>query len=181
MKSAQNELLIVFPSALGWMGLRMAGPVVRQLAFGHPSAEAAGRAIDPEMVHSSPKSEQQRQVVRELKRYAEGKPTDFDGILLDPGPSTAFRKGVLDHCRAIPYGKTTTYGRLATAAGSPRACRAVGNCMATNPIPLIIPCHRVVASQGGPGPYSAPGGCRMKQRLLDLESRSFFELAAQLG
>ena len=159
----------------------MAGPVVRQLTFGHPSAEAAARAIDPQQASHPPRGGTQHTIAELLRAYAEGEPVDFRRISLDAGPSTAFRKNVINHCQKIPYGQTTTYGQLAAVAGSPRAGRAVGNCMATNPIPLIIPCHRVVRSQGGPGPYSAPGGCRMKRRLLDLEARSFSGLAEQLG
>ena len=82
---------------------------------------------------------------------------------------TEFRRRVLQQCRRIPYGDTLTYAELAVAAGSPRACRAVGNIMARNRIPLVIPCHRVVGSHGSLGGYSAPSGLPMKQRLLRLE------------
>ena len=71
-----------------------------------------------------------------------------------------------------PVGTTLSYGQLAARAGSPRACRAVGNCIAGNKIPIVIPCHRVVLSGGGIGKYSAPGGARMKKRLLMIENPS---------
>ena len=77
----------------------------------------------------------------------------------------------MHQCRRIPYGRTMSYAELAAKAGSPNAARAVGNCMAGNRIPLIVPCHRVVCSDGRLGSYSAPGGTRMKRRLLDLESK----------
>ena len=80
----------------------------------------------------------------------------------------AFTRRVLEAARAIPPGTTITYGELARRAGSPRAYRAAGQVMARNPIPLVIPCHRVVAA-GGPGGYA--GGLAMKARLLALESR----------
>jgi methylated-DNA-[protein]-cysteine S-methyltransferase len=72
-------------------------------------------------------------------------------------------------CRRIGYGQTISYGQLAASVGAPGAARAVGTCMATNPLPLVVPCHRVIPAAGPPGFYSAPGGCRMKQRLLAME------------
>jgi methylated-DNA-[protein]-cysteine S-methyltransferase len=88
-------------------------------------------------------------------------PVDLAGV-------EGFTRRVLNAARAIPQGTTTTYGELARRAGSPRAYRAAGQVMARNPIPLVIPCHRVVAA-GGPGGYA--GGLAMKARLLALESR----------
>ena len=67
-----------------------------------------------------------------------------------------------------------TYGELAVAAGQPRAARAVGNCMAGNRVPLIIPCHRVVRAGGDIGPYSAAGGSATKRRLLEMEAAAHF-------
>jgi methylated-DNA-[protein]-cysteine S-methyltransferase len=99
---------------------------------------------------------------------------DFRDVLIDPGPQTEFQRLVVDHCRQIPPGATLTYGELAARAGRPRSARAIGNCMAANRIPLIVPCHRVVGADGGLRGYSANGGLRLKQRLLDLESLSVF-------
>ena len=82
-----------------------------------------------------------------------------------------FQRRVLNQCRRVPCGATISYARLAAKAGYPGAARAVGNCMAGNPIPLIVPCHRVVCSDGRLGAYSAPGGTAMKRRLLALESQ----------
>jgi methylated-DNA-[protein]-cysteine S-methyltransferase len=83
--------------------------------------------------------------------------------------ATEFQRRVLLACRAILYGQTRSYGDLAAQVGSPGAARAVGNVMAHNCVPLIIPCHRVVASQGQLGGFSAPRGLSMKRRLLQLE------------
>ena len=104
---------------------------------------------------------------------------DFRDVAVDPGALTPFWEVVVRQCREIPYGRTMSYGQLAARAQSPRAARAVGNCMARNRIPLIIPCHRVIAASGGPGPYSAPGGTAMKRRLLLLEARGL--VGAKLG
>ncbi len=82
---------------------------------------------------------------------------------------TAFQRAVIDHCRRIPRGEVLTYGQLAERAGYPRSARAVGNVMATNRVPLIVPCHRVVGAGGNLGGFSAPQGLQMKRRLLRLE------------
>ena len=81
-----------------------------------------------------------------------------------------FRAEVLKACRRIPYGKTTSYGDLAMAAGSPGAARAVGGAMAHNPLPLVIPCHRVLCSDGSIGGFSSRSGVSQKKRLLALEN-----------
>ncbi len=167
-----TERKIVFQTALGWMALRLSGAIVRQLAFGHPSAEAAARAVGPGLPAGRPKGWWQENLVCRLRAYAQGLPIDFHDCLLDLSGRTPFERRVLRLCREIPYGRTLTYGRLAARARSPRAARAVGQCMAANPLPLLIPCHRVVPASGPPGHYSAPGGSRMKRRLLDLESQA---------
>ena len=78
-----------------------------------------------------------------------------------------FNRSVLQHTARIPYGSVTTYGRMAAAAGSPRAARATGNALGSNPIPIVVPCHRVVHADGGLGGYT--GGIERKVTLLRLE------------
>jgi len=82
-----------------------------------------------------------------------------------------FARKVLDACRKIPSGKTVSYSQLAGMIGKPRASRAVGSALARNPIPLIIPCHRVIRSDGSLGNFSALGGTALKKMLLTLEGR----------
>jgi O-6-methylguanine DNA methyltransferase len=81
-----------------------------------------------------------------------------------------FTQNVLAACRKIPPGRTVSYSQLARMIGKPRAGRAVGNALTKNPVPLIIPCHRVIHSDGSLGQFSAPGGTNTKKKLLDLES-----------
>jgi O-6-methylguanine DNA methyltransferase len=88
----------------------------------------------------------------------------------DLGRFPSFSRSVLAAASAIPYGQTATYGLLSLLAfGNPRKARAIGQVMARNPIPLIIPCHRVLASNG-PGGFSSPGGVKLKQRMLAMEA-----------
>ena len=109
-------------------------------------------------------------LIDRLQRYAEGAVDDFLDVELDPSGQTRFQRRVVELCRRIPYGSSVTYGELAEQAGSPRAARAVGNCMRTNAVPLIVPCHRVVGAGGSMRGYSAGEGIRMKLRLLEMEA-----------
>lgn len=83
-----------------------------------------------------------------------------------------FARKVLATCRKIPSSKTVSYSQLARMIGKPRASRAVGSALARNPIPLIIPCHRVIHSDGSLGNFSAPGGANTKKKLIALESNA---------
>ncbi len=111
------------------------------------------------------------QLQRQIQRYFDGKPTHFR-IKLDLEGRTSFHQTVLRACATIPYGETLTYGQLAELAGHPGAARAVGTVMAANMIPLIIPCHRVIAAAGRPTGFSAPGGPQTRRRLLNLETHA---------
>lgn len=103
---------------------------------------------------------------RELEQYFAGDRRSFD-LALDTRLSRGFRADVLRHLREVRYGSTVTYAELAALAGSPRATRAVGSSMATNPIPIVVPCHRVLRSDGTLGGYA--GGLDAKEWLLGLE------------
>jgi len=83
----------------------------------------------------------------------------------------AYFEGLIT-CRQVGYGRTVSYGRLAELVHRPGAGQAVGNVLAKNPVPLIIPCHRVIRSDGKIGGFSAPGGISLKQRMLELEART---------
>jgi methylated-DNA-[protein]-cysteine S-methyltransferase len=106
-------------------------------------------------------------VARELDEYFDGQRRDFD-VALDWRLSAGFRSTVLHHLPEIDYGHTASYTAVAQLAGSPRAVRAVGTACATNPLPVVVPCHRVVRSDGGMGGYI--GGVEAKRTLLTLEA-----------
>ena len=105
-------------------------------------------------------------VRRQLDEYFAGRRRTFD-VPLDWTLVHGFARAVLEATAAIPYGETRTYAQIAAAAGSPRAFRAAGNALGSNPIAIVIPCHRVVASGGRIGGYG--GGLDRKRLLLDLE------------
>ena len=180
--TASSDALLVFSSDLGWMAAVVADGVVKRLTFGHPSAAAAKRASGfkgDSPVFADTKAgtfpakavKGAARLVRRLQAYAAGVPAPLGDVPVDFGPLGEFQRRVLEQCRLIPYGRTMSYGELAAKAGAPRAARAVGNCMAANRLPLLVPCHRVVCSGGQLGSFSAPGGTAMKRRLLAMESR----------
>jgi len=106
-------------------------------------------------------------VAREIEDYFAGRRTTFD-LPLDLQLAHGFRREVLTHLRDIAYGATASYSAVAAAAGRPTAVRAVGTACAVNPLPIVIPCHRVVRSDGSIGAYL--GGVAAKQTLLSLEA-----------
>jgi methylated-DNA-[protein]-cysteine S-methyltransferase len=105
-----------------------------------------------------------------LADYFAGRAARFN-VDIDLDDRTPFQRQVLEACRRIPPGEVVTYGQLAAQVGRPRAARAVGQAMAANPVPLVVPCHRVVAADGSLCGFSAAGGLEIKRRLLHHEGR----------
>jgi methylated-DNA-[protein]-cysteine S-methyltransferase len=106
-------------------------------------------------------------VAREIDEYFARRRTSFD-VPLDFALSTGFRRSVLEHLPQIAYGRTESYADVARTVGNPKAVRAVGSACATNPMPVVIPCHRVLRTDGTLGGYV--GGPEAKAALLDLEA-----------
>ena len=109
-----------------------------------------------------------------------GRVADLSVILLDLAPVPPFFRRVYEEARAVPRGEVRTYAELAASSGSPAATRAVGQAMAKNPWPVVVPCHRIVGAAGKPGGLSAPGGLDTKARLLALEGASFIVASPRL-
>jgi methylated-DNA-[protein]-cysteine S-methyltransferase len=104
-----------------------------------------------------------------IRAYAAGDSVDFSGVEVDVGPVEPIRRAIYAALRKLGHGETLTYGELADRAGFPGLAQAVGQAMGRNPVPLIIPCHRVLAAGGKLGGFSAPGGVTTKERMLKLE------------
>jgi methylated-DNA-[protein]-cysteine S-methyltransferase len=114
-------------------------------------------------------SPEMEEAIARIKRYLAGETIDFALVALDLTGISAFHRMVYDAARRIGWGQTTTYGELARQAGAPRAARAVGQALGRNPVPIVVPCHRILASGGKVGGFSAFGGAAAKERLLALE------------
>lgn len=170
--SAAFEQAYVFPSELGWMALSCRNERLTRLTFGHPSASAAAVNVSADIPLVSDQKELPTAIqllIERLQRFAAGEPDDFTDVPLDLGHLTDFQRRVVNACRRIKAGKSRSYADLAVAAGSPRAARAVGNVMRGNRFPLIVPCHRVIGSDGKLCGFTSPQGLAMKEKLLDRE------------
>jgi methylated-DNA-[protein]-cysteine S-methyltransferase len=132
---------------------------------GHAAVLAALAArVSPRLLNAPARLDD---VARQLEAYFAGRARAID-VPLDLQLAHGFRRDVLTSLRTIAYGRTATYASVAAATGSPRAVRAVGTACATNPLPIVIPCHRVIRSDGSIGAYR--GGGAAKQTLLALEA-----------
>jgi methylated-DNA-[protein]-cysteine S-methyltransferase len=154
--SPLGELLAVATSAglvkLGYPNV----PVDLQL-------EALATAVSPRLLEAPARLDPLR---RELDEYFAGRRRGFD-LPLDWRLTAGFVRRILEATAAIPYGETRTYAEMAAIAGSPRAFRAAGSALGANPIPIVVPCHRVLRTGGGLGGYG--GGLEVKRELLRLE------------
>lgn len=159
---------------LGWIGLVLSPKGLRATTTPRRGRDEALREVS-EMGAIEPASEAEAgDLPRRLKAFAEGERVDPStgseqglAATIDWEGVSGFRRAVLEETLRIPAGETRTYGWLASRVGSPRAGRAVGRVMATNPLPIVIPCHRVVASDGSLHGYG--GGLDVKAALLRLE------------
>jgi methylated-DNA-[protein]-cysteine S-methyltransferase len=154
----------LFKTSWGWVGVVFTPRGLRRLVLPRPDRAAAARDLDlPPGAVLTPWKE----LRRGLREFLRGQGT-CPSVPVDLAGCASFTRRVLEAARRIPSGTTVTYGELAHRAGSRRACQAVGQVMARNAIPLVVPCHRVVAA-AGLGGYG--GGQEMKARLLALELR----------
>lgn len=108
-------------------------------------------------------------IVEAMQRLLAGEHVDLRDVPLDLTPIDDFRRRVYAVTRAIAPGRVLTYGAVAERVGADGSARAVGQALGANPFPIVVPCHRVVATNGGLGGFSAPGGVTMKRRLLAIE------------
>ena len=159
----------VLDSPLGPLLLAATGEGLVRVAFhGEDHATVLGalaERVSPRILRAPVRLDE---AARQLEEYFAGRRRSFD-LAVDLRLARGFRRRVLDHLRAIPYGATASYAMVAAASGSPAAVRAVGSACATNPVPVVVPCHRVVRSDGTIGAYL--GGSDAKRSLLALESR----------
>ena len=137
--------------------------------FNQAAASAAGSSGPAESAALA------REAARQVAAYFSGELHEFE-LPLDLGGVSGFQRMVLEAARRIPFGETASYREMAIAAGSPEAVRAAGTAMGANPVPLLIPCHRVIRSDGSPGLYG--GGEGMKRWLLKFEQGAVAAAAA---
>ncbi len=163
----------VFSTPLGWIGLLGQADCVWRLTIGHRRSDDAWSDLQSHFVeHSLSKADWHPTLKRRLSQFADGRAVSFDDVCVRTEHRTEFQQKVLAATRAIGFGETLSYGELAVLVGSPNAARAVGAVMASNQVPIIIPCHRVVGSRGELVGFSAPTGLNLKRSLLELEQQA---------
>lgn len=161
-----EEQFVIYESSIGYIIIVIRNGMVISLDVtdgGMYEARKMVSTIHPEATESMTPFKTIRTL---LDRYLQGREVDFD-IEVDISSLGTFTQNVLDELRNIPYGETRTYGWLAKKVGKPGAARAVGQALKRNPIPIIIPCHRIIRDDGTIGGFSM--GINIKERLLALE------------
>jgi len=166
-----GALFCFFPTAIGSCALVWRGEAIIGAAL--PEAnEAAARAM---LARRFPHAREMEppafvaEAIERVTRLLAGEAPDLSQIPLDLSAADEFERRVYAAASEIPRGEVRTYGEIAASLGTPGAARAVGAALGRNPIPIIVPCHRVLAAQGKSGGFSAPGGTKTKFRMLAIE------------
>ena len=156
----------VFNTAAGWVGVVGSKAGLRRITLPQPSAAKVRELLDIDKRDDDLINSLYADLTNRLQAYYRGHRVGFNDNL-DTAVGTALQRSVWGAARLIPYGETRSYGWVARQIGRPKASRAVGQALGRNPLPVIIPCHRVVAGNGGLGGFS--DGVEMKRYLLSLE------------
>jgi methylated-DNA-[protein]-cysteine S-methyltransferase len=173
--SAEHYLLLETPFGTCGIAWGERGLTRLQLPEATPAATERHLAASGRQRWSGPLPAPIENAVRKLEAYFSGEPTSFDDIAIDFGDRPQIQLDLYAAARKIPWGETVTYGDLARMLDMPGGARAVGQAMGRNPVPVIMPCHRVLASGNALRGFSAPGGIATKQRLLELERANAVE------
>ena len=155
----------------GWIGVAATERGVSRLTLPQPTERQAVESLGIEAVASaSPDDEALSSLTARMESYYEGEEQEFGDVELDLSEKTPFQRQILESVRSIPRGQVRSYAQVAASVGRPNAARAVGAAMASNPVCVIIPCHRVIASDGSLAGFG--GGLELKRRMLELEGVS---------
>jgi methylated-DNA-[protein]-cysteine S-methyltransferase len=163
-----RQLYCVFDTPIGACGIAWNEHGITRFRL----PEATRAATERRMARGAQPSEPPPRIadlIADVLRYLSGIKVDFTSVALDLPDVVPFHRQVYDAARAVRWGCTVSYGDLAREIGAPGEAREVGQALARNPIPLIVPCHRILTSDGKLGGFSAPGGTATKERLLALE------------
>lgn len=163
----------IFETSLGFFGICWNAAGLTRLVLPEPDAAAALRRLagrsggeTPALANEADLPPGVASTVDAIRRYAAGETVDFSEVEIDLAAIDDFRAAIYAAARALPQGVAVTYGELAQRAGYPGMARETGVALGRNPVPLVIPCHRIVAAGGKLGGFSAPGGSATKARLL---------------
>ncbi|MBL8577046.1 MAG: methylated-DNA--[protein]-cysteine S-methyltransferase [Mesorhizobium sp.] len=167
-----SEGSLVFETALGFVGIGWSANGLTRVCLFDREKERVERRLKQLDVTSESHQvvpDWIATLVRDIKAYALGEEVDFSSVPVDLAGVDDFRLAIYDAARRLRFGETTTYGELAKRAGQPGLPRETGQALGANPVPLVIPCHRILAAGGKIGGFSAPGGTATKAKMLALE------------
>ena len=167
-----NEPLLTFETALGRCGIRWSDIGITSVLL--PCAATSARLPIPDAAAVPAVPADVRDAIEGIQAVLEGKRRDLRDLRLDERGIDPFRRRVYAATRDVQPGTIATYGQVARAIGEPEAARDVGAALARNPMPVIVPCHRVIAANGALHGFSAPGGIETKRRMLQLEGAPGF-------
>ncbi|TKT80369.1 methylated-DNA--[protein]-cysteine S-methyltransferase [Aquamicrobium sp. LC103] len=161
----------ILETPLGFIGIRWSGDGLTRLALPGRSRESVARRVagDTEETALEDAPAFVAGTLDLLARYCRGEQVDFSAVPVDIPGLDPFRRAIYAAARRLAYGEVTTYGELADSAGFPKMARETGQALGQNPVPIVVPCHRIVAAGGKIGGFSAPGGSATKERLLLME------------
>lgn len=159
----------LFETAWGWFGLLGEGEALMRSVLPMPTVEDVKSALlaGQDRAQEVPRAFLAYQ--QKVKEYYRGKPIDFSDIQVNLSGFSCFYRSILEALRRVSYGQTISYSQLAAQGGYPAAIRAAATAVAANPLPLIIPCHRVIRKDGQLGGFSAAGGAAVKEKMLRWE------------
>lgn len=169
-KKSGPETYWAWATSWGPMGA-VAGPKgIRRVVLPHYEMDDLLALLGWEHQGATRQQEPFEPLIAASRDYFAARPADFSAVDLDLPSTGSFSGKVYRAAMDIPPGRTTSYGLLAKTIGQPDAARAVATALSKNPMPLVVPCHRITYSDGRPGGFSAPGGPELKQRMLTFEA-----------
>ncbi len=160
----------VFETEMGWVAIVGNERGVVRMSLPEPIVEQAYDHVRPEIEHAELDPDALADVRAKVQDYCAGKDADLTRVEIDMSSMSPFFRKAREACRSIPSGETRTYAWLAEQAGNVRAARGAGQAMAKNPVALLVPCHRVIGSDGELHGFGGGVGIPMKERLLRMES-----------
>ncbi len=163
-----SERYCLFDTALGACGVAWSGRALTRLQLPEADRIATEQRLESAASRDAPPPWAE-QLIAQIRRYLSGERIDLQSVAVELAGVGEFRRAVYQAARSVGWGQTASYGELARRIGFPWGARAVGQALARNPVPIVVPCHRILARDGRIGGFSAYGGIVTKQRLLALE------------
>jgi methylated-DNA-[protein]-cysteine S-methyltransferase len=170
----KNLYYNIFKTHWGWFGLLGNDDGIIRTCLPMTNKEGVKSRLLSDISNAIPSKTAFSGLKKRIQGYYEGKKIDFSRTKVSLEGFTEFQRQVLMTLKTVRYGNKVSYGQLAQMSNNPSTARAIGSVMAKNPMPLIIPCHRVIKADGAIGQFSAPGGVQTKKRMLELEHKGCF-------